>query len=68
MAEVTPSAWRSPILTPKLITAGETLMAMVRARPPKPRCRAAACWERVMLPVVTLVQECTSRANSRERT
>eukprot|EP00959_Pyramimonas_sp_CCMP1952_P159030 3325700-Pyramimonas_sp.AAC.1 len=42
-------------------------MAMVRARPPKPRCKAAACWEGVMLPVVTLVQACTSRTNSRKR-
>eukprot|EP00959_Pyramimonas_sp_CCMP1952_P233083 4871013-Pyramimonas_sp.AAC.1 len=38
-------------------------MAMARARPPKPRCNAAACWEGVMVPVVTLIQACTSRAN-----
>eukprot|EP00959_Pyramimonas_sp_CCMP1952_P186512 3900252-Pyramimonas_sp.AAC.1 len=41
---VAPSAWQSPMLTPKLTTAGGTLMAMVRTRPPKPRCKAAACW------------------------
>eukprot|EP00959_Pyramimonas_sp_CCMP1952_P239434 5004104-Pyramimonas_sp.AAC.1 len=41
-------------------------MAMVRARPPNTRCKAAACWEGVILPVVTLIQECTSRTNSRK--
>eukprot|EP00959_Pyramimonas_sp_CCMP1952_P260698 5450926-Pyramimonas_sp.AAC.1 len=41
---------------------------MVRARPSKPRCRAAGCWEGVMLPVVTLIQACTSRTNSRKGT
>eukprot|EP00959_Pyramimonas_sp_CCMP1952_P097809 2044260-Pyramimonas_sp.AAC.1 len=45
-----------------------TLMAMVRARPPKPRCKAAACWQGVMLPVVTLIQARTSRTNSRKGT
>eukprot|EP00959_Pyramimonas_sp_CCMP1952_P232439 4857329-Pyramimonas_sp.AAC.1 len=68
MMQVTPSACRPPTLTQKLITAGGTLMAMVRARPPKPRCRAAACWEGVILRVVTLIQACTSRTNSRKRT
>eukprot|EP00959_Pyramimonas_sp_CCMP1952_P209949 4392835-Pyramimonas_sp.AAC.1 len=48
------------------MTAGETFMAMVRARPPRPRCKAAACREGVILPAVTLIQACTSRANSRE--
>eukprot|EP00959_Pyramimonas_sp_CCMP1952_P126894 2653870-Pyramimonas_sp.AAC.1 len=51
-----------------MITAGGTLMAMVRAKPPKPRCKAAACWEGVMLPVVTLIHECTSRTSSRKGT
>eukprot|EP00959_Pyramimonas_sp_CCMP1952_P172983 3614978-Pyramimonas_sp.AAC.1 len=40
--QVAPSVWRPPMLTPKLITAGGTIMAMVRARPPLPRCKAAA--------------------------
>eukprot|EP00959_Pyramimonas_sp_CCMP1952_P162362 3394773-Pyramimonas_sp.AAC.1 len=47
---------------------GLALMAMVRARPPKPRCRAAACWEGVTVPVVTLIQACASRANLRKCT
>eukprot|EP00959_Pyramimonas_sp_CCMP1952_P248463 5193405-Pyramimonas_sp.AAC.1 len=63
---VAPSAWWPPMLTPKLITAGGTLMAMIRVRPPEPRCKAAACWEGVMLPVATLIQACTSRTNSRK--
>eukprot|EP00959_Pyramimonas_sp_CCMP1952_P386586 8101961-Pyramimonas_sp.AAC.1 len=56
------------MLTPKKATAGGTLMAMVRARPPKPRCKAAACWEGVTMPVVTLIQACTSRTTSRKGT
>eukprot|EP00959_Pyramimonas_sp_CCMP1952_P391270 8199665-Pyramimonas_sp.AAC.1 len=43
-------------------------MAMVRANPPRARCNAAACWEGVMLHVVTLIQACTSRTNSRNGT
>eukprot|EP00959_Pyramimonas_sp_CCMP1952_P357834 7491961-Pyramimonas_sp.AAC.1 len=43
-------------------------MAMVRAKPPRPRCKAAASWEGVMLPVVPLIQACTSRTNSRKGT
>eukprot|EP00959_Pyramimonas_sp_CCMP1952_P280292 5859347-Pyramimonas_sp.AAC.1 len=31
------------------MTTGGTLMVMVRASPPKPRCSAAACWEGVRL-------------------
>eukprot|EP00959_Pyramimonas_sp_CCMP1952_P372788 7806409-Pyramimonas_sp.AAC.1 len=66
--QVAPSVGRPPMLTPKLITAGRTPTATVRARPPKPRCRAAACWEGVIMPVVTLIQTCTSRTNSRKGT
>eukprot|EP00959_Pyramimonas_sp_CCMP1952_P206067 4309151-Pyramimonas_sp.AAC.1 len=50
------------------MTAGGTLMAMVRARPPRPSCNAAACWWGDTLPVVTLIQACTSRTNSRKCT
>eukprot|EP00959_Pyramimonas_sp_CCMP1952_P451769 9458787-Pyramimonas_sp.AAC.1 len=63
-----PSAWRPPILKPKFITAGGTLTAMVRARPPEPRCSAAACWEGAIATLVALIQACTSRANSRKGT
>eukprot|EP00959_Pyramimonas_sp_CCMP1952_P219833 4596390-Pyramimonas_sp.AAC.1 len=61
---VTPSVWRPPISTPKFMTAGGTLMAMVLASPPRPRWGAAACWEGVTSLVATLIQACTSRTNS----
>eukprot|EP00959_Pyramimonas_sp_CCMP1952_P249451 5214362-Pyramimonas_sp.AAC.1 len=43
-------------------------MARVLARPPRPRCTGSASWEGVMVPVVTLIQECTSRMYSRKGT
>eukprot|EP00959_Pyramimonas_sp_CCMP1952_P403755 8460672-Pyramimonas_sp.AAC.1 len=42
-------------------------MAMVRARPPRPHCSAAAFWEGVIVPAVTWIQACTSRTNSRKK-
>eukprot|EP00959_Pyramimonas_sp_CCMP1952_P259809 5431963-Pyramimonas_sp.AAC.1 len=45
-----------------------TLMAMVLASPPRPRCSAASCWEGAIVLVVTLIQACTSQANSRKGT
>eukprot|EP00959_Pyramimonas_sp_CCMP1952_P191550 4005286-Pyramimonas_sp.AAC.1 len=41
---------------------------MLRARPPRPRCNAAACCEGVIVPAVTLIQAYSSRANSRKGT
>eukprot|EP00959_Pyramimonas_sp_CCMP1952_P227486 4756618-Pyramimonas_sp.AAC.1 len=49
-----------------MIIAAGPHMAMVLARPPKPRCRAAAFWEGVTAPMVALIQACTSRASSRK--
>eukprot|EP00959_Pyramimonas_sp_CCMP1952_P292952 6127052-Pyramimonas_sp.AAC.1 len=41
-------------------------MAMVLATLPRPRCRAATCWEGAVVPAVTWIQACTSRTNSRK--
>eukprot|EP00959_Pyramimonas_sp_CCMP1952_P262692 5493001-Pyramimonas_sp.AAC.1 len=41
---------------------------MALARPPRPRWKAAAHWGGVAAPVATLIQACTSRANSRKGT
>eukprot|EP00959_Pyramimonas_sp_CCMP1952_P346672 7260896-Pyramimonas_sp.AAC.1 len=65
---VAPSVRRLPMSTPILATAGGTLMAMVRARPRRPRCSAAACWKGITLPAATLIQACTPRTNSRKGT
>ena len=65
---VTPSVCLPPMFTPKLMTIEGTLMAMILASPPRPRCKQAACWDGVIVPVVTLTQACTSRTKSRKGT
>eukprot|EP00959_Pyramimonas_sp_CCMP1952_P344313 7211338-Pyramimonas_sp.AAC.1 len=40
---------------------------MVLAGPPRPRCKAAVCWEGITVPVATFIHACTSRANSQKR-